>query len=150
MDKKAIEFAADHPALSMDENPFLLVDLFTLQQLDSQPAAFTGLLDPFVAVPANSRLVRFVRTANPDIALVIRTKQVGGLERSQEPGAATDIQQFVPRVESIPDQGFKLGPAGLFKPPDATPNLGRDLVQSFTSLLQGFVRVWGGHIHLRL
>src|SRR5210317_2096642 len=75
--EKAVIVPANHQALSTDQNPFLLMDFFTLEQLDIEPACFAGLLNPFETVPADTRFVRFVRAADPGIALVIRPEKMG-------------------------------------------------------------------------
>src|SRR5210317_943067 len=77
MNIKAVEFAADHLGSAPNQDPFLLVNFFTLEQFDTEASGFTGLLDPLVAVPADPGDIRFMAAPDPDIALVVRPEQVG-------------------------------------------------------------------------
>jgi len=60
--------------------------------------------------------------------------------------STTDVQQFVPGVESVPDQRFELCPARLLEPLDATANLGSNFIQAFATFLQGFCRIDEAHL----
>ncbi len=61
-------------------------------------------------------------------------------------GPATDVQQLVPGVETMTDQGLELGPPGFLEALDSTADLGGHLIQPFPSTLQGLGRVRGRQI----